>query len=93
MMKVKVTHAKAPWPAGAGVGDVVEFAGALPEWAAGKCHVTDDEPTVYTVEKDSDENAIVANVVPDTVAEAEAQAEEELAGMQAHTLKPGKAKR
>lgn len=88
MMKFKVTHAKAPWPAGAGVGDVVEFAGALPEWAAGKCHVTDDEPTVYT-----DENAIVANVVPDTVAEAEAQAEEELAGMQAHTLKPGKAKR
>ena len=92
-MKVKVTHLKAPWPAGAGVGDVVEFAGALPEWAAGKCCVTDDEPTVVTVEEDSGESAIVANVVPDTVAEADAQAAEEMASIQAHAQKHGKAKR
>lgn len=38
MIKVEVTHLKAPWPAGAAVGSVVLLAVAsLPAWAAGKC--------------------------------------------------------
>lgn len=46
MVKVEVTHLKAPWPAGAAVGSVVLLAVAsLPAWAAGKCIVlpADDE--------------------------------------------------
>lgn len=38
MLKVEVTHLKAPWPAGATVGAVVLLAVAiLPAWAVGKC--------------------------------------------------------
>jgi len=38
MIKVEVTHLKAPWPAGASVGAVVALAvPLLPAWAAGKC--------------------------------------------------------
>lgn len=47
MIKVEVTHLKAPWPAGAVVGAVVSLLGAvkLPAWAVGKCVVlgADDE--------------------------------------------------
>lgn len=40
MIKVEVTHLKAPWPAGTSVGAVVALAVAiLPGWAAGKCVV------------------------------------------------------
>jgi len=38
MIKVAVTHLKAPWPAGAIIGSVVALAtAAVPGWAAGKC--------------------------------------------------------
>ncbi len=41
-MRVQITHLKAPWPAGAVVGDVLDLP-AIPAWAAGKCvHVGDD---------------------------------------------------
>lgn len=46
MIKVEVSHLKAPWPAGATVGSVVLLTAAiLPAWAAGKCAVlpADDE--------------------------------------------------
>lgn len=38
-MRVVITHLKAPWPAGARVGDVVDFVdrSAVPAWAVGKC--------------------------------------------------------
>lgn len=40
MIKVEVTHLKAPWPASTSVGAVVALAVAiLPGWAAGKCVV------------------------------------------------------
>ncbi len=43
-MKVRITERKAPWPAGAGVGDVVSFEGdAAPAWAAGKCTVVPED--------------------------------------------------
>lgn len=43
-MKVTITHLKAPWPAGAGVGDVVQLAGdSVPEWAVGKCTPAADD--------------------------------------------------
>lgn len=38
MIRVEVTHLKAPWPAGAVVGSIVGLAGQIiPAWAAGKC--------------------------------------------------------
>ena len=43
-MKVTVTHMKAPWPAGAVVGSVVEVPGdAVPAWAVGKCTPAGDD--------------------------------------------------
>lgn len=44
-MKVRITHLKAPWPEGKGIGSLVEFKGdAVPEWAVGKCvHVEAEE--------------------------------------------------
>jgi len=46
-MKVTLTAMKAPWPAGARVGDVVELEGLrlLPAWAVGKCSPADDDAT------------------------------------------------
>lgn len=41
-----IKHLKAPWPAGAVVGDVIEFE-ALPGWAAGKCELGGTQPTVF----------------------------------------------
>lgn len=45
-MKVRIEVLKAPWPAGAKVGDVVEIAGdRIPTSLAGKCiKVADDTP-------------------------------------------------
>lgn len=43
-MKVTVTHLKAPWPAGAGVGSIVALPGdSMPGWALGKCTPYDGE--------------------------------------------------
>jgi hypothetical protein len=36
-MKVVITHLKGAWPDGAKVGDLLEFEGAMPAWAVGKC--------------------------------------------------------
>ena len=44
-MKLTITHLKAPWPAGAVVGDVIELA-AVPVWALGKCAPADDSAVV-----------------------------------------------
>ena len=44
-MKLTITHLKAPWPAGAVVGDVIELA-SVPAWAVGKCAPADDGATV-----------------------------------------------
>ena len=54
-MKVRITHLKAPWPAGALVDQVVHFlSGLLPAWAVGKCvPVAEEEGDVtadHTVE-------------------------------------------
>ncbi len=46
-MKVVVTALKAPWPAGATVGSVVEFQGGMvPSWALGKCQPAADDAEV-----------------------------------------------
>ena len=44
-MKLTVTHLKAPWPAGAVVGSVIELA-SVPAWAAGKCVPSADDAEV-----------------------------------------------
>lgn len=41
-MKVAITHMKAPWPAGAAIGDVVEVGDAVPGCFVGKCKPADD---------------------------------------------------
>lgn len=46
-MKVVVTHMKAPWPAGAKPGDVVELqSDTIPGWALGKCTPAADDAKV-----------------------------------------------
>ena len=48
-MKVTITHLKAPWPAGAGVGDVVDLEAAeVPAWALGKCKQADEDAEVFS---------------------------------------------
>lgn len=44
-----IKHLKAPWPAGAKIGDVIEFA-ELPGWAAGKCELGGTRATLETPE-------------------------------------------
>lgn len=51
-MKVTITHMKAPWPEGAGVGDTVELQGpVLPAWALGKCVPAADDAEVFAPAK------------------------------------------
>jgi hypothetical protein len=43
-MKVTITNLKAPWPAGAGLGSIVEFEGkTAPAWAVGKFDPAPDD--------------------------------------------------
>ena len=44
-MKLTITHLKAPWPAGAVVGGVIELA-SVPAWAVGKCEPAKDDAAV-----------------------------------------------
>jgi len=62
-MKFTITHMKAPWPAGASVGSVVEFEGdAAPAWAVGKCEpAADDAEVTHTFEAPKS----VAGALPD----------------------------
>lgn len=70
-MRVAITHLKAPWPAGAKPGDVVEFkVGSVPAWAIGKCcpaadgaeaaHVVDVPPPPIISERAKAEAKAVA---------------------------------
>ena len=44
-MKLTITHLKAPWPAGAVVGGVIELA-SVPSWGVGKCEPAEDDAAV-----------------------------------------------
>lgn len=44
-MKLTITHLKAPWPAGAAVGSVIDLP-AVPAWALGKCVQAADDAEV-----------------------------------------------
>lgn len=75
-----IKHLKAPWPAGAVVGDVIEFE-TLPGWALGKCEQGGTQATVFAeqaVEGDGTGEAL-APVDPDAakIAAALAAAEEQ----------------
>lgn len=41
-MRIQITQLKAPWPAGAAVGDVLDLP-AVPAWAVGKCQQVGDD--------------------------------------------------
>lgn len=75
-MKVVITHLKAPWPAGAAVGDVIElvgFYGELPGWADGKCTpAADDAEASQVLERVAP--AILPPEKPAAVLLAEAEA-------------------
>ena len=79
-MKARITHLKAPWPLGAVVGDVVEFASA-PAWAVGKFEqVSDDEavtlefgePVKVVLEGDSAEVQALKSKIAELKAKLEA---------------------
>ena len=75
-----IKHLKAPWPAGAVVGDVIEFE-VLPGWAAGKCELGGTQATVFAEQGTSgdDSGVALAPVDPDAakIAAAMADAEEQ----------------
>lgn len=48
-MRLQITHLKAPWPAGAVVGDVLDLPG-IPAWAAGKCVQVGDDVALTIVD-------------------------------------------
>lgn len=50
-MKLKITHMKAPWPPGAGIGDVLELP-SIPGWALGKCEQVGDKTPLTIVQGD-----------------------------------------
>lgn len=52
-MKIRIEALKAPWPAGAKIGSVIEIDGdSIPAWALGKCvSVEDDAPVTVKAEK------------------------------------------
>ncbi len=86
-MKVRITHLKAPWPAGT-VGDVVELPGdELPGWALGKCQPAGDDAEVTAAAPAAPEAPAVVQVSEEeaqaaaALAAAEAQAAEERAAM------------
>lgn len=60
-MKLTITHMKAPWPAGAKVGDVLDLP-AVPAWAVGKCKRAADDARVTVGAKPAE---VVANVEPE----------------------------
>jgi hypothetical protein len=83
-VKVKITHLKAAWPAGANVGDVLELDG-VPAWAVGKCvpAADDAELTLFEARGDDGEGQPAAPLSDDdariaaSLAAADAQAAEE----------------
>lgn len=54
-MKIRIETLKAPWPAAAKIGSVIEIDGdSIPAWALGKCvRVEDDAPVTVKAEKPS----------------------------------------
>lgn len=94
-MKVVITHLKAPWPAGAIVGSVVEVAAeSLPGCFVGKCVPAEDDAEATQlweplplIEAAAPQQAAAPAVDPDelravqALLEAERQASAELAGM------------
>lgn len=65
-MKLTITHLKAPWPAGAAIGDVIDLP-SVPPWALGKCAPA-AENAVATVAFDKQVDAQAAEDVVDDAA-------------------------
>ena len=79
-MLYRITFMKAPWPAGAKVGDVVELA-AVPAWALGKCEPAGDDAvaTDFGGSAEGSGAALEAEAKAKAEAEALAAAEAEAA--------------
>lgn len=97
-MKVQITHLKAPWPTGAGVGDVIELqTPEMPAWALGKCIPAADDAAVFGpdtgVEMAPVDGDTLAGDAAASLAAAEAQAEAERPALEAAAVRAGKAKR
>lgn len=93
-MKVRITHLKAPWPAGAVPGDVVDLVGRdeVPAWAVGKCSPAGDDIEATHVVEASKPAAPAAAALAAPLADVEAQAAAERAAAEAKAAKkPAKA--
>jgi hypothetical protein len=92
-MKVTVTHLKAPWPAGAGVGSVVEFTtGAVPGCFVGKCTPAADDAQAGFVYPAPAAEVAAEPAEADPAAKALAAADEQHAAeLAASTKRKGKA--
>ena len=62
-MRLQITHMKAPWPAGACVGDVLELP-VVPAWAMGKCVQVGDGVTVTIGVKLADDGDGAGDALP-----------------------------
>lgn len=62
-MKYEITALKAPWPAGAKVGDIIDMP-YLPTWAVGKCRVDVDDSKATIKFKAPPTLAADAEVIP-----------------------------
>ena len=71
-MLYRIIFLKAPWPAGAKVGDVLELA-SVPAWALGKCEPAGDD-AVATVGADEPEGSDAPPAADREAMEAEAKA-------------------
>ena len=61
-MKVLITEMGAPWPEGAGVGQVVDIGerSEIPAWALGKCEIAAEEPVIEKAKPEPDGDDIDA---------------------------------
>jgi len=71
-MRVQITHLKAPWPAGAVVGDVLDVSEVRP-WALGKCKQVEDGAE-FPIITDESLSAEIAATDAKVSAKAEAEA-------------------
>lgn len=65
-MLLTITHLKAPWPAGAVVGDVIDLPSA-PPWALGKCTAAPDGAVVTIAQPAAEQQAADKPIGPENV--------------------------
>lgn len=65
-MLLTITHLKAPWPAGAVVGDVIDLP-SVPSWALGKCTAAPAGAVVTIAQPAAEQRAADKPIGPENV--------------------------